>query len=318
MSKALQIVFAGTPEFAAIALRCLLIAEYKIKAVYTQPDRPRGRGRRLMPSPVKALATTYQLPVYQPSTLRDKVTQAELAALAPDLMVVAAYGLLLPKAILEIPRLGCLNIHASLLPRWRGAAPIQRALLSGDRETGVSIMQMDAGLDTGPVLHTLRCAIQSNDTAATLHERLAALGAQALLECLPALQEGRVHPIPQEERQACYAAKIHKEEAWLNWTLPAACLARQVRAFNPWPIAQTHFDQQVLRVWSATVLAEPTTAAPGTVLAAGKPGIDVATSEGILRLLEVQPTGKRVMAVRDYLNAYALKPGTVFSSLTLA
>jgi methionyl-tRNA formyltransferase len=317
MSKALQIIFAGTPEFAAVALRHLLAAEYKINAVYTQPDRPQGRGRRLTPSPVKALATAYQLPVHQPATLRDKATQAQLAALAPDLMVVAAYGLILPTAILEIPRLGCLNIHASLLPRWRGAAPIQRALLSGDRETGVSIMQMDAGLDTGPILHTLRCPIQPNDTAATLHDRLAALGAQALLQCLPAISEGRAHPIPQDEPQACYAAKIYKEEAWLDWSLPATRLACQVRAFNPWPVAQTQINSQILRVWSATALAKTITALPGTVLAADKSGIDVATADGILRLLEVQPTGKRVMAVRDYLNAHFLTPGMVLAQSPL-
>lgn len=311
MAAPLQIVFAGTPEFAAVVLRRLLETEYEIKAVYTQPDRPSGRGRQLTPSPVKAIATAYQLPVYQPVTLKDKTSQAELAGLAPDLMIVVAYGLILPLAVLQIPSLGCLNIHASLLPRWRGAAPIQRALLAGDRETGVSIMQMEAGLDTGPVFHSVGYSIQPGDTAATVHDRLAELGAEALLQCLPAIAEGMAAATPQDENQACYAPKIHKEEAWLDWSQPATFLERQVRAFNPWPVAQTQINGQTLRVWSAATLAKGTTASPGTLLTAHKTGIDVATGHGILRLLELQPAGKRVMAVHDYLNAHLLTPGIV-------
>jgi methionyl-tRNA formyltransferase len=228
-------------------------------------------------------------------------------------MVVAAYGLILPVAVLQIPPLGCINIHASLLPRWRGAAPIQRALLAGDKETGVSIMQMEAALDTGPILHTVRCSIQPNDTAATLHDRLARLGAKALLQCLPALTEGTISATFQDESQACYASKIHKEESWIDWSQPATLLERQVRAFNPWPVAQTQIKGQTLRLWSATALAKTTTALPGTLLAAHKTGIDVATGNGTLRLLEVQPTGKRIMTVQDYLNAHLLTPGTVLT-----
>jgi methionyl-tRNA formyltransferase len=311
MATPLQIIFAGTPEFAAVVLRQLLEAEYQIGAVYTQPDRPSGRGRHLTPSPVKAVATAHQLPVYQPITLRDEASQAQLAALAPDLLIVAAYGLILPAAVLQIPSLGCINIHASLLPRWRGAAPIQRALLAGDKETGISIMQMETGLDTGPVLHTACCPIHPNDTATILHDCLAKLGAETLLHCLPSLAAGNITAISQDESQACYAAKIHKEESWIDWSQPANLLERQVRAFNPWPVAQTQSKGQILRVWSATALTQTTAAPPGTVLTANKRGIDVATGNGTLRLLEVQPAGKRIMAIQDYLNAHPLAPGTV-------
>ncbi|ADJ29791.1 methionyl-tRNA formyltransferase [Nitrosococcus watsonii] len=306
------IVFAGTPVFAAVALRRLLETGYRIGAVYTQPDRPSGRGRRLVPSPVKDIAITHQLPLYQPATLKDKASQTQLAALAPDLMVVAAYGLILPTAVLQIPPLGCINIHASLLPRWRGAAPIQRALLAGDKETGISIMQMDAGLDTGPVLHTARYPIQPKDTAAIVHDQLAELGAEALLQCLPSLLEKKANTaVLQDESRACYAPKIRKEEAWLDWSQPAIFLERQVRAFNPWPVAQTQIEGRILRVWSATALAKTTHVLPGTLLAVHKTGIDIATGNGTLRLLEVQPAGKRVMTVQAYLSAHLLTPGTV-------
>lgn len=313
MAAPLQITFAGTPEFAAIALHRLLEAEYRINAVYTQPDRPSGRGRRLTPSPVKVIAASHALPVYQPVTLKDKSLQAGLAALAPDLMVVAAYGLILPAAVLTIPRLGCINIHASLLPRWRGAAPIQRALLAGDKETGVSIMRMEAGLDTGPVLYTSSYSIQPDDTAATLHDRLAELGAEALLHCLPLIAAGGAAATPQDEAQACYAAKIRKEESRLDWSLSATVLERQVRAFDPWPVAQTCINDQVLRVWSAAALARTASGLPGTVLTANKTGIDVAAGDGILRLLKVQSAGRRVMPVQAYLNAHPLAPGMVLA-----
>ncbi|KFI21262.1 methionyl-tRNA formyltransferase [Nitrosococcus oceani] len=307
-----HILFAGTPVFAAIILRRLLEAKYHIGAVYTQPDRPSGRGRRPTPSPVKNIAITHQLPLYQPATLKDKGSQAQLAALAPDLMVVAAYGLILPATVLQIPPLGCINVHASLLPRWRGAAPIQRALLAGDKVTGISIMQMDAGLDTGPVVHTARYPIHPKDTAATVHDQLAELGAEALLQCLPSLLEKKANIATlQDESQACYAPKIRKEEAWLDWSQPAVLLERQVRAFNPWPVAQTQIEGKTLRVWSAAALAQTANALPGTLLAVHKTGIDVATSNGTLRLLEVQLAGKRVMTVQDYLNAHTLTPGIV-------
>lgn len=309
-----RIIFAGTPAFAAVVLQRLLQAGYKISAVYTQPDRPSGRGRRLAPSPVKAVAESHNLPVYQPRTLKDTSSQARLAALAPDLIIVVAYGLILPAAVLEIPRLGCINIHASLLPRWRGAAPIQRALLAGDKETGVSVMQMEAGLDSGPVISTAGTPIRPGDTASALHDRLAELGAGALLRCLPSIAANRAAATPQDEAQACYAAKIRKEESWLDWTLPAAVLERQVRALNPRPVAQTQINSQNLRVWSAAALTRTVGVLPGTVLAAGKTRLDIATGHGVLRLLEVQPAGKRVMPVQAYLNAHRIAPGAVLDS----
>ncbi|BAW81017.1 methionyl-tRNA formyltransferase [Candidatus Nitrosoglobus terrae] len=311
----MQIIFAGTPDFAAIILHQILEAGYPVKAVYTQPDRPSGRGRHLTPSPVKIIAIEQQIPIYQPITLRDKASQDQLAALTPDILIVAAYGLILPAAILQIPPLGCINVHASLLPHWRGAAPIQRSLLAGDKETGVSIMQMDSGMDTGAVLHIISHPIQPNDTAATLHNDLARLGATALLQCLPLLAEGTITAIPQDESQACYAPKIHKKESWINWSQSAVQLERQIRAFNPWPIAQTQIQNQILRIWSAAVLTQKTEALPGTVISANKTGINVATGDGrALNLLEVQPTGKRIMAVQNYLNARPLTPGTVLVS----
>ncbi len=314
MSEKPRILFAGTPQFAATPLAALLERDYPVAAVLTQPDRPAGRGRRLTASPVKALAQAHRLPVLQPQTLRDGAVLERLAALDADLMVVVAYGLILPPEVLTLPRLGCINIHASLLPRWRGAAPIQRAILAGDRETGVTIIQMDEGLDTGDMLHRLACPIHDDDTAATLHDRLAALGAQALLETLEGLAAGRVQAVPQDEAQACYAAKIHKTEALLDWRLPATALERRVRAFDPWPVAHTYLDGERLRIWQVRPVAAPA-AAPGTVVAAGREGIDVATGEEGLRLLALQPAGGRRMAAADFLNARHLAPGTVLGDV---
>lgn len=307
-SKALKMIFAGTPAFSAVTLQALLDSPHDVIAVYTQPDRPAGRGRKLTASPVKSLALQANLPVYQPLTLVSEDEQKIIAEMQADVMVVVAYGLLLPQAILNAPRLGCINIHGSLLPRWRGAAPIQRAILTGDSKTGITIMQMDKGLDTGAMLHTVECDILASDTSETLYEKLAVIGATAVLETVNQLAAGAVvNPIPQNNDDATYAHKIKKEEADLNWQLPAVVLERAIRAFNPWPICQTRFNDQVLRVWEATVI--PTNVAtyqPGEVLAISPLGLDIATGHYILRLQKLQLPGGRVLPVADILNSRQL------------
>ncbi|MFI0415743.1 MAG: methionyl-tRNA formyltransferase [Candidatus Thiodiazotropha sp.] len=306
MSEPLKIVFAGTPAFAATALEALLTTHHQVAAVYTQPDRPAGRGRKVQLSPVKEMALAKGIEVRQPQTLKDQNAQHELAGLNADLMVVVAYGLLLPQAVLDIPRLGCINIHASLLPRWRGAAPIQRALLAGDKESGVTIMQMEAGLDTGPMLYVLKTPIHDDDTGGTLHDRLALLGARALVTCLPDLADGRLQAETQDERLANYAGKLEKQEGSIDWSRPAAEIDRKVRAFNPWPVAQCRYDDGVMRIWQAQPLSEGCAAKPGEVLRSGKPGIDVATGDGVLRITQLQMPGKRAMSAADFLNAHSM------------
>lgn len=299
----LKIIFAGTPDFAAQHLQALLDAKLNVVAVYTQPDRPAGRGKQLTPSPVKVLAEQYQLPVMQPASLKDDEAQQQLAAFNADVMVVVAYGLLLPKAVLATPSLGCINVHGSLLPRWRGAAPIQRAIWAGDSESGITIMQMDEGLDTGDMLHKLICPIASDETSASLYDKLAELGPDGLLFTLQQMADGTLQPEKQQESQANYAKKLSKEEARIDWQLSAAQLERCIRAFNPWPVSYFEVQGQNIKVWQAEVLAQHSDAAPGTLLHTSKEGLDVATGDGVLRLLRLQPPGKKPMQTHELLNS---------------
>ena len=299
----MRIVFAGTPEFAVPSLLAA-DARNEVVAVYTQPDRPAGRGRALAASPVKQAALERGLAVRQPETLKGADVQDALRALEPDLMIVVAYGLLLPQNVLDIPRFGCWNVHASLLPRWRGAAPIQRAIQAGDTQTGVCLMQMEKGLDTGPVLLRQATPIAAEDTGGALHDRLAGLGAQVLADGLGLLRAGmRPVPEPQSDAGATYARKLEKAEARLDWSRPARELADTVRAFDPWPVAEAEVAGERLRIHAASPLALAHGQAPGTVLFAGRNGIDVACGDGALRLQRVQRAGGRAIDVADYLNA---------------
>ncbi|EPO3378265.1 methionyl-tRNA formyltransferase [Enterobacter hormaechei] len=303
MSTSLRIIFAGTPDFAARHLDALLTSGHQIVGVFTQPDRPAGRGKKLIPGPVKVLAETHGLPVFQPASLRPEENQKLVADLNADVMVVVAYGLILPKAVLDMPRLGCVNVHGSLLPRWRGAAPIQRALWAGDAETGVTIMKMDVGLDTGDMLYKLACPITAEDTSATLYDMLADLGPQGLIETLQQLADNTATPEVQDEAQVTYAEKLSKEEARIDWSLSAAQLERCIRAFNPWPMSWLMIDEQPVKVWKASVINGNASAEPGTIIDASKNGIQVATGEGILNLESLQPAGKKAMSAQDLLNS---------------
>jgi methionyl-tRNA formyltransferase len=302
----LRLVFAGTPDFAVPGLRACIASGAEVAAVYTQPDRPSGRGRRLTAGPVKQAALSTGSPLEQPPTLKTAEAQQRLREYAPDLLVVIAYGLILPKAVLAIPRLGCWNVHASLLPRWRGAAPIQRAILAGDAETGVCLMRMEAGLDTGPVLLSARTPIAPDDTGGSLHDRLAALGAQVLADGLQRISRGEtLAATPQSNAGVTYAHKLEKAEAKLDFTRPAAELERKVRAFDPWPVAEAEIAGERVRVWRALAVPSPESRvpSPGQIVAASKRGIDIACAEGVLRVLKLQRAGGRVIHAADYLNA---------------
>ena len=300
-STDLRIVFAGTPEFAAAHLQALLEAKLNIVAVYSQPDRPAGRGHKLTPSAVKQLALQHDLPVYQPQSLRAPEAQTELAALQADLLVVVAYGLILPQAVLDMPRLGCINSHASLLPRWRGAAPIQRAIEAGDNETGVTVMQMEAGLDTGPMLLKSHTPIHASDTGGSLHDRLAEIGPPAVLQAIEGLAAGTLQGEVQDDSLATYAHKLGKADARIDWTRPAAELAWMVRAFNPWPLAHALWQDQPLKVWAAE--AEAGSGQPGEILDCSKQGLLVACGDQALRLTRLQLPGGKPLAFTDLYNA---------------
>ncbi|PHM60887.1 bifunctional UDP-glucuronic acid decarboxylase/UDP-4-amino-4-deoxy-L-arabinose formyltransferase [Xenorhabdus stockiae] len=303
MSDSLRIIFAGTPDFAAHHLAALLKSQHKIVGVLTQPDKPAGRGKKLTPSPVKVLAEEHHVPVFQPKTLRTEESQQWVMEQQADIMVVVAYGLILPQAVLDMPPLGCLNVHGSLLPHWRGAAPIQRAIWAGDKETGVTIMQMDAGLDTGDMLLKATCPITNEDTTASLYDKLADIGSNALLNTLSLITSGNSQPESQNNILATYAEKLSKDEARMNWNLSAIQLERCVRAFNPWPISYFLIDEQPIKVWEAHATDGKSNQIPGTILHADKKGIQVATTDGILNITQLQPPGKKAMSAADLLNS---------------
>ncbi len=301
----MKIVFAGTPDFAVPTLKMLLQSGHEVCAVYTQPDRPAGRGRKLTPSPVKMVAQEAAIPVYQPLNFKSETDQQVLKDLQPDLMVVVAYGLILPQVVLDTPRLGCINVHASLLPRWRGAAPIQRALMAGDAETGVTIMQIVEKLDAGDMLQKEVCPIDDQITAGQLHDKLAELGAVGLKKILPQIESQTLMPEPQDEAVVTYAEKLSKKEADLDWRFPAELLNRKIRGLNPWPVAQTRYQDKTLRIWRAEVIDEQTDAEPGQVLIRDKQ-VDVATGKGLLRLHEVQLPGGKRLDIQAFRNAHDL------------
>ena len=301
--KPLKIIFAGTPDFAARHLQALIDSEHDVIAVYSQPDRPAGRGKKLTASPVKVLAQEHNIAVFQPASLRNEAAQQELSNLQADIMVVVAYGLILPKIVLDTPRLGCINVHGSILPRWRGAAPIQRALWAGDSETGVTIMQMDIGLDTGDMLLKTHLPIETTDTSASLYEKLAEQGPTALVDALTGLSEGRLVAEKQDENLANYAEKLSKEEARLDWHKSAKQLWQEIRAFNPWPVSYFEHQQSVIKVWQATYNAQACSQAPGTIITTTKQGIEVATADGSLIIETMQLPNKKPLDVADILNA---------------
>lgn len=305
-TPSLKIIFAGTPDFSVAPLKALLDSDHDVIAVYTQPDRPAGRGRQLTPSPVKACALDNNIKVIQPEKLNHADDQQVLIDLQADLMVVVAYGIILPQIVLDAPRLGCINIHASLLPRWRGAAPIQRAILAGDKESGITIMQMDIGLDTGDMLLKKHCEIVAGETGSSLHDKLSVMGAEVLMQALPSIVNETTQPEKQDDSLSIYAKKLNKKEALIDWSKSAKDLQAQVNAFNAWPVAQTPIEvkgkSQMLRIWQAHAI-DGTNASPGKIISCEKQGIDVATGNGFLRLTKIQMPGKKPMDVKAFVNA---------------
>lgn len=312
-SSSLSIIFAGTPDFAAKHLIKLLESNYNVIAVYTQPDRPAGRGNKLTESPVKQIALEYNIPIFQPVNFKQQPAIDELAHLNADLMIVVAYGLILPKSVLNATHLGCINVHGSLLPKWRGAAPIQRACWAGDNETGVTIMQMDEGLDSGDMLYKLSCPITKFDTSASLYDKLAELGPDALLNTLEQLQKGSLSPEKQDESLVTYAHKLSKNEAKLDWSMSAIQLTRCVKAFNPWPVSYFEIDNNIIKVWQAQAIENVGKSPIGSILNIDKNGIQIQTQNGIFNITEIQPAGKKRMSVQDYLNGKQslLEPGAI-------
>ena len=301
-TQPLKIIFAGTPEFAAESLKALLQGPDEVIAVYTQPDRKAGRGQKLKPSPVKEVALAADIPVFQPLNFKEEQDRQVLADLNADLMVVAAYGLILPKAVLDTPRLGCINVHASILPRWRGAAPIHRALLAGDKETGITIMQMDVGLDTGDMLSKAFTDIEDTDTSASLHDKLAIQGGEILLSTIEQLKAGSISPEPQDDEQANYAHKLTKEEGKIDWAESANAIAQKVRGLFPWPSAYTFIDEQNIRIHQASVADKTSDASAGSVIGSDKTGIYVSTGNGVICLEKLQLPGKKAMTAEQVLN----------------
>lgn len=298
----MKIIFAGTPDFALPSLQALLDSDHQVIAVYTQPDRPSGRGQKLTPSPVKVLAEQHNIPIYQPKSLRDTKVQMQLAALESDVMAVVAYGLLLPQAVLEIPKHGCVNVHPSLLPRWRGAAPLQRTILAGDKETGVATMQLDIGMDTGPIFLLEKTTVRPNETSGQLHDRLAVIGGALLVKTLDLMAQDKIHSTPQSTEGVLHAAKVTKKEAKIDWEQPAARIHNLVCGYNPWPVAHTVYFGQVLRIWDAEAVNEKTDAFPGVIIQATKAGIDVATTKGVLRVTRLQLPGGKLLTAAEFLN----------------
>ncbi len=298
-----RIIFAGTPDFAATHLQALIASGANLCAVYTQPDRPAGRGRKLQKSPVKQIAEAANIPVYQPLNFKEADDLDQLTALNADLMIVVAYGIILPQGVLDAPRLGCVNVHASLLPRWRGAAPIHRALLEGDSTSGVTLMQMEAGLDTGPMLAKIETEISDQESSGQLHDRLAQMGSKLLVDSLPDLLSGKLTAEQQSESLVTYAHKLEKQEGQIDWSRSATDIGRQIRGLSPWPVAFTTLDDLTLRIWQAEPLTRNTDQTPGTLINADRSGIEVSCGEGILRLINVQLPGKKAMNVADILNS---------------